>query len=181
MPETPAEFRLWAKEKLLAMSEESRAEESEKLLLKLLSHPKLENGYIAAFYPIGFEPQIVPFLKKLAFEGRLLLPRVQDKQKMEFVLVQNFESELQKGTFGIMEPKSELPAFESSPSAFIVPGTVFGKDGSRIGRGAGYYDRYLTSFKGIPRLGVAYSVQIRNSLPQNAMDMRMDEVLWAKG
>jgi len=181
LPKTPAEFRNWAKEKLSAMSEESRAEESEKLLAELANHPVLENGYIAAFYPAMFEPQIIPFLKKLANEGRLLLPRVQGKQKMEFVLVQDIENELHKGTFGIMEPKADLPAFENLPAAFLVPGLVFGKDGSRIGRGAGYYDRYLASIKGIPRLGVAHSAQIRNSLPQNAMDMRMDEVLWVRG
>jgi len=181
LPKTPAEFRLWAKEKLSAMSEENRAEESEKLLAELASHSVLENGYIAAFYPTAFEPQIVPFLKKLAAEGRLLLPRVQDKEKMEFVSIQNLESELHKGAFGIMEPKADLPAYENPPAAFLVPGLVFGKDGSRIGHGAGYYDRYLNSFKGIPRLGLAYSAQIRNSLPQNAMDMRMDEVLWVRG
>jgi len=180
LPKTPAEFRLWAKEKLLAMSEESRAEESEKLLAELYNRSALEKGYIAAFYPTMFEPQIVPFLKKLAKEGRLLLPRVQDKQKMEFVKVQDLESELCKGAFGIMEPKADLPAYENPPAAFLVPGIVFGKDGSRIGHGNGYYDRYLTSFKGVPRLGLAYSAQMRNSLPQNTMDMRMDEVLWVR-
>ncbi|GBU25476.1 ribonuclease D [Fibrobacteria bacterium R8-3-H12] len=181
LPKTPTEFRNWAKERLSAMSEESKAEESEKLLAELADHPVLESGYIAAFYPAMLEPQIVPFLKKLASEGRLLLPRVQDEQKMEFVSVQDLESELHKGAFGIMEPKPDLPAYENLPTAFLVPGIVFGKDGSRIGRGAGYYDRYLSSVKGIPRLGVAYSAQIRNSLPQNAMDMRMDEVLWVRG
>jgi len=181
LPKTPAEFRSWAKERLSIMSEESRIEESEKLLTELYSHPTLANGYIAAFYPAMLEPQIVPFLKKLAKEGRLLLPRVQDKQKMEFVSIQNLESELQEGTFGIMEPKPDLPAYENPPAAFLVPGIVFGKDGTRIGHGAGYYDRYLSSFKGIPRLGIAYSTQMRNTLPQNAMDMRMDEVLWVRG
>jgi len=181
LPKTPAEFRSLAKEKLSAMSEESRAEESEKLLAELYNHPVLANGYIAAFYPAKFEPQIVPFLKKLAKEGRLLLPRVQNKQKMEFVFIQNLESELHKGAFGIMEPKPDLPAYENPPAAFLVPGLVFGKDGTRIGHGSGYYDLYLSSFKGIPRLGIAYSAQIRNALPQNAMDMRMDEVLWVRG
>jgi len=163
------------------MSEESRAAESEKLLAELYSHPVLETGYIAAFYPTKSEPQIVPFLKKLAEEGRLLLPRVQDKQKMEFVHIQNLESDLQEGTFGIMEPKADLPAHENPPIAFLVPGIVFGKDGSRIGHGNGYYDRYLASFKGIPRIGIAYSAQMRNSVPQNATDVRMDEVLWVRG
>jgi ribonuclease D len=178
LPKTPNELRVWAKGKLLAMNVETKAKESEKLFLELSKRSVLSSGYIAAFYPTELEPQIIPFLKKLAEEGRLLLPRVLDKQKMEFVLVQNFESDLQAGTFGIMEPKMDLPAFKNSPVAFLVPGIVFGKDCSRIGHGAGYYDHFLAAFKGIPRLGVAYSAQIRNSLPQNATDMKMDEVLW---
>jgi len=180
LPKTPDEFRVWAKEKLLAMSAETKAKESERLVFELSKRSALGKGYIAAFYPTEFEPQIVPFLKKLAEEGRLLLPRVLDKQKMEFVLVQNLDSDLREGAFKIMEPKAELPSYENPPAAFLVPGVVFGKDCSRIGHGVGYYDRFLAAFKGIPRLGVAYSVQIRNSLPQNATDMRMDEVLWDK-
>jgi len=180
MPKTPDEFRAWAKERLLAMNAEAKARESEKLLLELSKRSALENGYIAAFYPTELEPQIVPFLKKLAEESRLLLPRVLDKQRMEFALVQNLDSDLREGTFKIMEPKADLPAYENSPAAFLVPGVVFGKDCGRIGHGVGYYDRFLAAFKGIPKFGIAYSVQIRNSLPQLTTDMRMDEVLWAK-
>jgi 5-formyltetrahydrofolate cyclo-ligase len=118
-------------------------------------------------------------LSKLATEGRLLLPRILDEQSMEFVLVANLEN-LRSGILGLMEPHPDLLAFEEPPTAFIVPGLVFGKDGSRIGRGAGYYDRFLSSFKGIPKLGIAYSAQIRSSLPQKATDMRMNEVVWIR-
>ncbi|MDR3001605.1 MAG: 5-formyltetrahydrofolate cyclo-ligase [Fibromonadaceae bacterium] len=177
LPKNAAELRTWAKERILGMSEESKAKENENLLLALSKHPALQNGYIAAFYPTKFEPQIIPLLKQLAHEGRLLLPRTLNK-KMEFALVQNFEEDLQAGTFGIMEPK-RLPAFEGVPAAFLVPGVVFGKDGTRIGHGAGYYDRFLATSKGIPKLGIAYSAQIRSSLPQNATDVRMNEVVRA--
>jgi len=180
LPKTPSEYRNWAKERILAMSAESKAWESEKLLSELSNHPVLESGYIAAFYPTGIEPQIIPFLKRLSDEGRLLLPRVLDKKNMEFVLVQSIEKDLQAGIFGIMEPRADLPAFGGAPSAFMVPGVVFGKDGSRMGHGTGYYDRFLVSCKGIPRIGVAYSVQIRSSIPQSATDARMDEVIWVK-
>jgi ribonuclease D len=180
LPQTSQELRAWAKERLNKASAETMAKESEKLLLELSKHPILQSGYIAAFYPTLHEPQIIPFLKKLSSEERLLLPRVLDKQKMEFVFVQNIEKDLQAGAFGIMEPKPDLSPFEEIPAAFLVPGIVFGKDGSRIGRGAGYYDRFLAKLKGIPKLGIAYSAQIRNSLPQNAMDMRMDEIIWVK-
>ncbi|MCL2100706.1 MAG: 5-formyltetrahydrofolate cyclo-ligase [Fibromonadales bacterium] len=176
LPKNATELRAWAKERILDMSEESRAKEDENLLLMLSKRSALQNGYIAAFYPAKLEPQIIPLLKNLASEGRLLLPRTLDK-KMEFALIQNLEEDLQIGAFGIMEPKPELPAFEGMPAAFLVPGVVFGKDGTRIGHGAGYYDRFLATFKGIPKLGVAYSAQIRSSLPQNATDVRMNEVV----
>jgi ribonuclease D len=180
LPKTANELRAWANERLLAMSAENKAKENEKLLLELSKRTALENGCIAAFYPTKCEPQIIPFLKKLADEGRLLLPRVLDKQKMEFVQVQCLEKDLQAATFGIMEPKADLPAFEGTPAAFLVPGVVFGKDGSRIGHGSGYYDRFLASFKSVPKLGIAYSAQIRNSLPQNTTDIRTNEVVWCK-
>jgi ribonuclease D len=180
LPQTAQELRAWAKDRLKQMSEEEKAMESERLVLELSNRQVLQSGYIAAFYPIGNEPQINPFLEQLAAEGRLLLPKVLDNQKMEFILVQNFERDLQPGAFGIMEPKPDLQVFEEAISAFLVPGLVFGKDGSRIGHGAGYYDRFFAKQKGIPKLGIAYSAQIRATLPQNTMDMRMDEVVWIK-
>jgi len=180
LPQTAEELRAWAKQRLLAMSEESKAKESEKLLQSFALRPILESGFIAAFYPTKFEPQIIPFLKELADEGRLLLPRVLSTENMEFVHIQNLEEDLQSGSFGITEPKANLPAFKGTPAAFLVPGTVFGKDCGRIGHGAGYYDRYLASFKTVPKLGIAYSVQVRSTLPQNTTDVRMNEVIWVK-
>jgi len=177
LPKTANELRAWAKERLCAMNAESKAEESEKLVLELSAHPALGKGSIAAFYPTEHEPQIIPFLKKLAGEGRLLLPRVRDEQKMEFVQVQNLEEDLELGAFGIMEPKTDLAAFEGNPAAFLVPGVVFGRDGGRVGHGAGYYDRFLAAYKGVPKYGITYSVQIRNSLPQNATDVKMSEII----
>jgi ribonuclease D len=179
LPQTPQELRTWARKRICAMSAEAKTRESEKLLFELLKHPVLANGYVAAFYPTELEPHIIPFLSKLAGEGRLLLPRILDEQSMEFVLVANLE-DLRSGILGLMEPHPDLLAFEEPPTAFIVPGLVFGKDGSRIGRGAGYYDRFLSSFKGTPKLGIAYSSQIRSSLPQKATDMRMNEVVWVR-
>jgi len=180
LPQTPQELRDWAKEKLMQMSEEEKAKESDELFFELSKHPLLETGFVAAFYPAKQEPQITPFLNKLAEEGRLLLPRVLNNQNMEFVQVANLKQDLVPGAFGIKEPKAELPVFEEAPIAFLVPGQVFSKSGCRIGRGAGYYDRFLTSFKSIPKLGIAYSAQVRSTLPQNATDIRMNEVVWIK-
>jgi ribonuclease D len=180
LPKTLPELRAWAKERIKVMSEEEKTSESEELVFELSKHSVLGSGYVAAFYATEFEPQIFPLLNKLATENRLLLPRVLDEHNMDFVHVKNLEQDLQPGNFGIMEPKADLPAFEGSPAAFLVPGMVFGKDGSRIGHGKGYYDRVLALHKGIPKIGVAYKSQIRSTLPQNATDVKMNEVMWVR-
>ena len=180
LPKTLPELRAWAKERLKVMSEEEKTSESEELVFELSKHSVLGSGYVAAFYATELEPQIFPLLNKLATENRLLLPRVLDEHNMDFVHVKNLEQDLQPGTFGIMEPKADLPAFEGSPAAFLIPGVVFGKDGSRIGHGKGYYDRVLALHKGIPKIGVAYKSQIRSTLPQNATDVKMNEVMWVR-
>jgi 5-formyltetrahydrofolate cyclo-ligase len=177
---TLPELRAWARGRLKVMSEEEKTSESEELVFELSKHSVLGSGYVAAFYATELEPQIFPLLNKLATENRLLLPRVLDGQNMDFVHVKNLEQDLQPGTFGVMEPKADLPAFEGSPAAFLVPGMVFGKDGSRIGHGKGYYDRVLALHKGIPKIGVAYKSQIRSTLPQNATDVKMNEVMWVR-
>ena len=62
----------------------------------------------------------------------------------------------------------------------ICPGLAFGMDGSRLGRGRGYYDRALDSFKGI-KLGVALNQQIKASVPHAPHDARMNYLVSETG
>ncbi len=60
----------------------------------------------------------------------------------------------------------------------IVPGVAFSKEGSRLGRGKGFYDRFL---KGLPRnikkIGLAYDLQIVEDLPATTHDTPVDIVI----
>jgi 5-formyltetrahydrofolate cyclo-ligase len=65
----------------------------------------------------------------------------------------------------------------------IVPGLAFSLDGSRLGHGKGYYDRYLDSLsKHSYTIGLAYRQQIvdNNVIPMNSTDIRLNEILVAK-
>jgi len=60
----------------------------------------------------------------------------------------------------------------------IVPGVAFGRDGSRLGRGKGFYDRFLKNLpRGIKRIGLAYDLQIIEGLPATPHDSPVDMVL----
>ena len=83
------------------------------------------------------------------------------------------------GSFGIMEPTSTLPIEPSEIDAIVVPGVAFTREGARLGRGKGFYDKYL-SRKGFRAhtIGVCYPCQVVDTIPSEEHDKMLDEVVW---
>jgi 5-formyltetrahydrofolate cyclo-ligase len=64
----------------------------------------------------------------------------------------------------------------------LVPGLAFTRDGHRLGRGGGFYDRYLSQLSaGTIKLGVCFDAQVVENLPAEAHDQRVDEVITETG
>ena len=82
------------------------------------------------------------------------------------------------GAFGILEPQGERPCPAGESDLVVCPGVAFTADGRRLGRGRGYYDRYLgdPAFRGF-RVGVCYAHQLVDDLPVEPHDVRMDRVI----
>jgi len=87
---------------------------------------------------------------------------------------------LRKGPYGVWEPAgSRFIAFKKL-DLVIVPGVAFDKQGNRLGRGKGYYDRFLKKLpRDIPTIGLAYKKQILPYLPTTPFDVRVSKVLFA--
>lgn len=86
--------------------------------------------------------------------------------------------DLQRGPMGILEPKSSNIVPPSDVAAWVVPGLAFSRDGRRIGYGGGWYDRLLSGAAAdAPRIGVAYSFQVVESLPVEPYDISLTEVV----
>jgi 5-formyltetrahydrofolate cyclo-ligase len=85
------------------------------------------------------------------------------------------------GAHGVHEPADALPA---SPAGLVlVPGLAFDARGYRLGRGGGYYDRFLETL-GQPRpvlCGVCFACQIVPEIPREAHDARVDFVVSENG
>ncbi|MDR1760451.1 MAG: 5-formyltetrahydrofolate cyclo-ligase [Fibrobacter sp.] len=136
---------------------------------------------VAAFYPITGEPDLRPFLKELAGQNKLLLPRTLDAETMVFYEVRDLDSDLARGRFGIWEPKAELPVWKNEIPVFLVPGRKFSIDGARYGKGKGYYDRFLALHPDSVKIGVAFSSQISEEpLALQAHDIRMNYIVFSK-
>jgi 5-formyltetrahydrofolate cyclo-ligase len=130
---------------------------------------------IALFSPMVDEPDITS-LVKIFPERRFVFPKINENY-MKFYLVDNIEIDLSIGTFGILEPKVELHAIlPSEIDLFLCPGIAFGKNGERLGRGRGYYDRYLFQYEcGIPqKIGVIFSLKFISSVPRERHDVMMN-------
>ena len=85
--------------------------------------------------------------------------------------------DLEEGAFQIMEPVGEpFIAFDQIDFA-LVPGMAFDAAGHRLGRGKGYYDRFLSTHPDIYKIGVCFPFQRVAEVPSEAHDVVMDEVI----
>lgn len=135
----------------------------------------------ALFSPLPDEVDISPLLR--IPDCRVVLPRVADgpcgEPEMEFY---DFDPEVMgRGAFGIDEPQGGEPCPPETIDLMIVPGMAFTRDGVRLGRGKGYYDRYIAREGFRARcVGVCFRHQLLPELPAEPHDRRMDEVVTAE-
>jgi 5-formyltetrahydrofolate cyclo-ligase len=60
----------------------------------------------------------------------------------------------------------------------LIPGLAFTRKGERLGRGGGYYDRFLArvGLRAV-KLGICFKEQLLEELPIESHDARVDRVL----
>lgn len=89
-------------------------------------------------------------------------------------------TEFTKGTFGVQEPTSLDEVSSDNIQGIFIPGLVFDNRGQRLGRGKGFYDRYLKDFSGL-KVGLTWSqFFIPGPIPVNDWDIAMDFVVTDK-
>ena len=108
----------------------------------------------------------------------VLLPRMAATGSLEFAALGR-PGALREGRFGILEPPLASPALGLSPDDLVlVPGLAFDRNGGRLGRGRGYYDRALeidreAEFRPL-LIGVGFSFQLVERVPMGVLDVRLD-------
>ncbi len=116
----------------------------------------------------------------------LILPRcAADGKAILIARVRDVSTDLEPGSFGIAEPKTELCGsfFKSDIGLILCPGLAFDRGGRRLGRGAAYYDRFLAECTGrVPLVGISYACQLSDeALPADYHDVSMDVVITEAG
>ena len=119
---------------------------------------------------------------------KVAVPRVEEEE-IRFYHISSCD-DLADGYMGIPEPKTTCRPWEKktagltsgSPVSHIdtlvlVPGSVFDRQGNRIGYGGGFYDRFLTDHQGMYSIGLAYECQIADEIPADEWDRKVDMVI----
>ena len=132
-------------------------------------------GTVAVFAPRPDEPDLKLLELSTLWVGRtILFPKLEDS-RLAFAPAESWR-ELQPGTFGLLTPIR--PASSLEPQLVLVPGLAFSRQGDRLGRGAGFYDRYLAGLgPAVRTIGVAFHLQLVDDLPREAHDFRVRTIV----
>ena len=146
--------------------------------------PLMEGSCIAGYAAIGSEVDPAELLLRLSGRGHpCVLPRVATRGMPLVFNIWQPGDELVSGDHGTREPKPDAP--EARPDVVLVPLLAFDAHGRRLGYGGGYYDRTLEKLRhearGVIAVGVAFSAQEAQDLPEEDFDARLDWVVTEKG
>lgn len=165
-------------QKRINLSEEERLRLSQKIVENLRSLPEYRQAKKVLLYcPIKGEPDLTPLFEEVISEKELILPKV-NGEELKLYKVET-PSCLSVGAFGILEPTKGKEVSPQELDFVVVPGVAFDLRGYRLGFGKGFYDRLLKKTRAT-KVGVAYSFQVLERVPNDAWDVPVDIILTEK-
>jgi 5-formyltetrahydrofolate cyclo-ligase len=138
------------------------------------------------FLSIKDEIDTAPLLEAAVEAGKkVFAPRIEG-ENLAFYRVFSPAGPWREGPFGIREPASPAPLSPADfPALIIVPGLGFDRQRNRLGRGKGYYDRFLAALdrQGLPftALGLCLEAQLLPEIPVDPRDRKLDGICTAAG
>ena len=132
---------------------------------------------VLAYYSLPDEVNTHQLIDDLLAAGKtVVLPRVINAESMELRRYIGTQ-DLQEGAFRIMEPVGEPFTNYHLIDVALIPGVAFDAVGHRLGRGRGYYDRFLSAHTDIYKIGVCFDFQKVPEVPADEQDVPVDEVI----
>lgn len=151
---------------------------SEELSVRLrdfIAELRKEQSVIGTFHPL--KDEIVWFLKWDLDKYKTAFPRI-GKNSMQFFLSSlNELIEWSEGGISFNVPPEGRT--EVVPDILLIPGLAFDEKGNRLGRGKGFFDKYLAGFTGI-KIGLCYEFQVFEDIPLEPHDQLMNYVVTDK-
>ncbi len=151
---------------------------------QLQALPEASVGTVMAYLALPDEVNVDGWIGWASGRGvRVCVPRVDwDAGSMEGVLLGS-PGDLTVGRYGLREPVAGAGVVPiEDMEAVLVPGLGFDDRGGRLGRGGGFYDRFLSRLpEGAARIGVAWSGRVVDRVPMEAWDQKVDMLVTERG
>ena len=165
-------------EQLLALPAETIHARSEKIAEQVCTMEAFQQAdTVCVFISLPGEVDTAPIIQACRAAGKkTAAPRIKDGA-MEFYLF-NSEEDLEPGYYGIREPVGN--SVPEGRTLVIMSGVLFDQTCRRIGRGGGYYDRYLAAHPELEALAVAFDMQVLDQIPDEPHDLRPKYVVTEK-
>ena len=172
------EERLAARE---ALSEQERSVFDDRITQKLLATSEYACATtVLTYVSVSSEVSTRMFIECALRDGKTVaVPRCLSGHCLEFVAITSLD-QLIAAPFGLLEPPKELPALaekQMDASICIVPTLLVDTKGYRLGYGAGFYDRFLSTYSG-KKICLSYQQNLsKTTLPHTEFDVAVDIVI----
>lgn len=156
------------------LAAEERVSLSESILSQLEKMTVFrEAKTVLLYYPKNNEVDVLPLFRRYKRDKTLLLP-VTHRDRMTAHPYEG-NDKMHRGKFGIPEPTT--PEFQGKIDVIIVPAVAFDRAGNRLGRGGGYYDRFLKKQPHATLIGVGYDFQLVDEIPVRKHDQKVHRII----
>ena len=167
--------------KLHAQEPKEALRKSAAIRKKLFADPGFKGAKVVMLYASRDEEvdtwEIID--NALAMGKKVALPRCVSQAKVIPKEITDTDTDLEKGTYSIYEPKGSKQSVEIEEiDLVVVPGVAYDKENNRIGRGKGYYDKFLAGLP--PRtatIGLAFDFQLLDKLPIDSHDIPVLKII----
>jgi len=171
-------LRMEMKATLARMSAEEMGAAAESACARLTGLEEFAAADLVMLYwPIPGEVDCMPALFAAWEAGKtVLLPKVLwEEDRMIALAYRSPDEELTVGRYGIYEPADGSPWPIDEIDLIVAPALAYDRMGNRLGRGGGFYDRFLAQIEvGVETCGLAYDQQVVEELPTHSNDYPVD-------
>jgi len=170
-------------EKLRGQAPDLREERSRRIQKKLVSSEEFRAaGTVMSYIATDIEVDTAYLNKKVLETGKRLVVPIIDKEK-QIIIASELRSieDLVKGPYGIYEPAGALVKRVATDEVdlIVVPAIAFDKKNMRLGRGRGYYDKFIAGItvSRTKTVGLAFHFQVVDFLPADPHDRPVLKVI----
>lgn len=175
---TKPELRKEIRNRKRQFTQEQLRELSFPVIDRLRSHPKLKAAHtVLLYHSLPDEVFTHDFVDEMVAAGKqVLLPVVVSETEME---IRHYTSpgDMAESSYHILEPIGAPFADYDKIDFIAVPGMSFDDARNRLGRGKGYYDRFLSQVPSAYKLGICFDFQKLPVISTDEFDQKVDEVL----